>query len=104
MEPSTKPRTQSSEFRMLFNVIHEDCNKLVIMTIIKITFRNEKKNEKKYISLLIRNGFNNCLPILSSCIKSWRLYNGYSTAGSQPPNHTNQIHMVYNSLPWITLP
>ena len=29
---------------------------------------------------------NECFPILSPWIKSWRLYNGYSTTGRQPPS------------------
>ena len=41
-------RTQNSELRILFNIIHEDCNKLVIVTIIKITVINGKKHETKY--------------------------------------------------------
>ena len=36
-------RTQNSELRILFNIIHEDCNKLVIVTIIKITVIKGKK-------------------------------------------------------------
>ena len=35
-------RTQKSKLRILFNIIHEDCNKLVIVTIIKITVINGK--------------------------------------------------------------
>ena len=45
-------RTQNSELRILFNIIHEDCNKLVIVTIIKITVINGKKYETKYIILV----------------------------------------------------
>ena len=44
-------RTQNSELRILFNIIHEDCNKLVIVTIIKITAIKGKKYETKYIIL-----------------------------------------------------
>ena len=44
-------RTQNSELRILFNIIHEDCNKLVIVTIIKITVIKGKKYETKYIIL-----------------------------------------------------
>ena len=44
-------RTQNSELRILFNIIHEDCNKLVIVTIIKITVIKRKKYETKYIIL-----------------------------------------------------
>ena len=43
----TNIRTQNSELRILFNIIHEDCNKLVIVTIIKITVikgKNMKQN------------------------------------------------------------
>ena len=47
----TKSRTQNSELRILFNIIHEDCNKLVIVTIIKITVIKGKKYETKYIIL-----------------------------------------------------
>ena len=36
-------RTQNSELRILFNIIHEDCNKLVIVTILKITVIKGKK-------------------------------------------------------------
>ena len=36
-------RTQNSELRILFNIIPEDCNKLVIVTIIKITVIKGKK-------------------------------------------------------------
>ena len=39
------------ELRILFNIIHEDCNKLVIVTIIKITVIIGKKYETKYIIL-----------------------------------------------------
>ena len=42
---------QNSELRILFNIIHEDCNKLVIVTIIKITVIKGKKYETKYIIL-----------------------------------------------------
>ena len=38
---------QNSELRILFNIIHEDCNKLVIVTIIKITVIKGKKNMKQ---------------------------------------------------------
>ena len=34
---------QNSELIILFNIIHEDCNKLVIVTIIKIIVINGKK-------------------------------------------------------------
>ena len=44
-------RTQNSELRILFNIIHEDCNKLVIVTIIKITVIKGKKYETIYIIL-----------------------------------------------------
>ena len=44
-------RTQNSELRILFNIIHEDCNKLVIVTTIKITVINGGKYEKKYTIL-----------------------------------------------------
>ena len=36
-------RTQNSELRILFNLIHEDCNKLAIVTILKITVIKGKK-------------------------------------------------------------
>ena len=48
---SSTTRTQNSELRILFNIIHEDCNKLVIVTIIKITVIKGKKYETKYIIL-----------------------------------------------------
>ena len=41
----------NSELRILFNIIHEDCNKLVIVTIIKITVIKGKKYETTYIIL-----------------------------------------------------
>ena len=50
----TEIRTQNSELRILFNIIHEDCNKLVIVTIIKITVIKGKKYETKYIILFIK--------------------------------------------------
>ena len=31
------------ELRILFNIIHEDCNKLVIATIIKISYKKWEK-------------------------------------------------------------
>ena len=36
-------------------------------------------NGKKYIILFDMKSFNECFPILSPWIKSWSLYNGYST-------------------------
>ena len=44
-------RTQNSELIILFNIIHEDCNKFVIVTIIQITVINGKNYETKYIIL-----------------------------------------------------
>ena len=41
-------RTQNSELRILFNIIHEDCNKLVIVTIIKITVLNGKNTKIRH--------------------------------------------------------
>ena len=38
----SEQRTKNKELRILFNIIHEDCNKLVIVTIIKITVINRK--------------------------------------------------------------
>ena len=39
--------------------------------------------------------FNECFPILSPWIKSWRLYNGYSTAGRQPPIFNNKKNIFF---------
>ena len=47
----------NSELRILFNIIHEDCNELVIVTIIKITVINGEKNETKYIILFNKKKF-----------------------------------------------
>ena len=47
----TDMKQKNSELRILFNIIHEDCNKLVIVTIIKITVIKGKKYETKYIIL-----------------------------------------------------
>ena len=41
-------RTQNSELRIVFNIIHEDCNKLVIVTTIKITVLNGKNTKIRH--------------------------------------------------------
>ena len=53
---ASEKEVQLIELRTLFNIIHEDCNKLVIVTIVKIIGINKKKN-------LIRNSVNECFPI-----------------------------------------
>ena len=51
LKPKLIHKHQNSELRILFHIIHEDCNKLVIVTLTKITIINGKKYETKYIIL-----------------------------------------------------
>ena len=62
-------RTQNSELRIVFNIIHEDCNKLFTLTIIRIVVINGKKNTKN-MQISIRKCSNGRFPILSPWIVS----------------------------------
>ena len=44
----TDIRTQNFELRIVFNIISEDCNKMVIVTIIRIVVINETNTKKTY--------------------------------------------------------
>ena len=57
-----------------------------------MTVINGKNTTKCILLFNKKNLYNECFPILSQWIKSWRLYNGYSTAGRQQSIFNKKIN------------